>query len=43
MHDDFRFFDIKWSKNHADGDKETAKVALQGYREVVCNIEGSPS
>jgi len=39
MHDDFRFFDIKWSKNHIDGGKETTKVALQVFREVVCSIE----
>ena len=39
IHDDFRFFDIKWSKDHADGDKETAKVALRVYREVVHNLE----
>ena len=39
IHDDFRFFDIKWSKDHADGDKETTKVALRVYREVVHNLE----
>ena len=39
IHDDFRFFDIKWSKDHADGDKETAKVALRVYREVVHSLE----
>ena len=39
IHDDFRFFDIKWSKDHAIEDKETAKVALRVYKEVVHNLE----
>ena len=39
IHDDFRFFDIKWSKDHSNEDKETAKVALRVYREVVHNLE----
>ena len=39
MHDDFRFFGIKWSKYHVNGDKETAKVALRVYREVVHSLE----
>ena len=39
IHDDFRFFSIKWSKYHANGDKETTKVALRVYREVVHSLE----
>ena len=39
IHDDFRFFGIKGSKDHAEGDKETTKVALQVYREVVHSLE----
>ena len=39
IHDDFRFFGIKGSKDHTEGDKETAKVALQVYREVVYNFK----
>ena len=39
IHDDFRFFGIKGSKDHAEGDKETAKVALQVYREVVYSLK----
>ena len=39
IHDDFRFFGIKGSKDHADGDKETTKVALRVYREFVHNFE----
>jgi hypothetical protein len=30
IHDDFRFFGIKWSKDHANGDKETAKGGIAG-------------
>ena len=39
IHDDFRFFGIKESKDHADGDKEIAKVALRVYRDVVHSLE----
>ena len=39
IHDDFRFFGIKESEDHADGDKETAKVALHVYREVVYSFK----
>ena len=39
IHDDFRFFGIKGSKDHAEGDKETTKVALKVYREVVYSLK----
>ena len=39
IHDDFRFFDIKWSKDHTNGEKEIAKVALRVYREVFHSLE----
>ena len=39
IHDYFRFLDIKWRKDHADGDKETAKVELLVYRKVVHSLE----
>ena len=42
IHDDFRFFGIKGRKNHANGDKETAKVALRVYREVVHSLYDLP-
>ena len=42
IHDDFRFFGIKWSKYHANGGKETAKVALRVFREVVHSLDDLP-
>ena len=39
IHDDFRFFGIKGSKDHAEGDKETTKVAFQVYREVFYSLK----
>ena len=39
IHDDFRFFGIKGRKDHAEGDKGRAKVALQVYREVVYGLK----
>ena len=39
IHVYFRFFDIKWSKNHTDGGKEIAKVALRVCRKVVHSLE----
>ena len=39
IHDDFRFLALKRAKDHAKGDKETAKVALHVYREVVYSFK----
>ena len=39
IHDDFRFLALKRAKDHAEGDKETTKVALQVYREVVYSLK----
>ena len=36
------FFGIKGSKDHANGDKETAKVALLVFREVVHSLDDLP-
>ena len=42
IHDDFRFLALKRAKDHAKGDKETAKVTLRVHREVVLSIDDLP-
>ena len=42
IHDDFRFLALKRAKDHANGDKETAKVTLRVHREVVHSLDDLP-
>ena len=42
IHDDFRFFGIKGRKDHENGDKEAAKVALLVFREVFHSLDDPP-
>ena len=42
IHDDFRFLALKRAKDHAKGDKETAKVTLRVHREVFHSLDDPP-